>query len=98
MKLKQVLFSIIFALLLFNFADAQTGAGKISGSILDEAQKPLDGATVVLLIAKDSTVVSTQLAGKDGSFGFQDLKDNTYLVKATYIGYKNFRSGNVVVA
>jgi len=97
MKLKQVLFSIIFALLLFNFADAQTGTGKISGSVLDEAKKPLDGATVVLLIAKDSTVVGTQLAGKDGSFDFQNLKDNTYLVKATYIGYKDFRSGNAVI-
>jgi len=98
MKLKQVLFSIIFALLLFNFADAQTGGGKISGSVLDEAKKPLDGATVILLIAKDSTVVGTQLAGKDGNFDFQNLKDNTYLVKATYIGYKNFLSGNVVVS
>ena len=98
MKLKQVLFSIIFALLLFNFADAQTGGGKISGSVLDEAKKPLDGATVILLIAKDSTVVGTQLAGKDGNFDFQNLKDNTYLVKATYIGYKNFRSDNVIVA
>ncbi len=97
MKLKQVLFSIIFALLLFNFADAQTGTGKISGSVLDEAKKPLDGATVVLLITKDSTVVSTQLAGKDGNFEFQNLKDNSYLVKATYIGYKNFRSDNVIV-
>ena len=85
-------------ILLFDFADAQTAGGKISGSVLDETKKPLDGATVILLIAKDSTVVGTQLAGKDGNFDFQNLKDNTYLVKATYIGYKNFRSDNVVVS
>jgi hypothetical protein len=98
MKLKQVLFLTIFTLLLFNFANAQTAGGKISGSVLDDAKKPLDGATVVLLVAKDSTVVSSQLANPDGSFVFQNLKDNTYLVKATYIGYKNYRSDNVVVS
>lgn len=98
MKLKQLLFLTIFTLLLFNFARAQTAGGKISGSILDDAKKPLDGATVILLVAKDSTVVSSQLASPDGSFAFQNLKDNTYLVKATYIGYKNYRSDNVVVS
>lgn len=97
MKLKQLLLFSIFTLLLINFVHAQTGGGKISGTVLDEAKKPLDGATVILLIAKDSTVVSTQLAGKDGSFAFQNLKENTYLVKATYIGYKNYRSGNVIL-
>ena len=38
------------------------------------------------------------MANPDGSFAFQNLKDNTYLVKATYIGYKNYRSANVVVS
>ena len=98
MKLKQVLFLTLFALLLFNFANAQTSDGKISGSVLDDAKKPLDGATVILLVAKDSTVVGSQLANPDGSFAFLNLKDNTYLIKATYIGYKNYRSGNVVIS
>jgi len=98
MKLIQVFFLTLFTLLLFNFADAQTPGGKISGTVLDEAKKPLDGATVILLIAKDSTVVANQLANPDGSFAFQNLKDNTYLVKVTYIGYKNYRSGDVVIS
>jgi len=87
----------VFTLILFNFANAQTTAGKISGSVLDEAKKPLYGATVTLLIAKDSAVVGTQLAKTDGSFSFQNLKNNTYLIEASYIGYKNYRSNAVVV-
>ena len=98
MKLIQIPFLTLFTSLLFNFANAQTGDGKISGSVLDDTKKPLDGATVILLAAKDSTVISSQLVSKDGSFAFQNLKDNTYLVKATYIGYKDYRSGNVVVS
>ncbi|MDB5144918.1 MAG: TonB-dependent receptor [Mucilaginibacter sp.] len=98
MKLIQILFLTLFTLLLFNFADAQTTDGKISGSVLDDTQKPLDGATLILLVAKDSSVIGTQLANPDGSFAFQNLKDNTYLIKATYIGYKNYRSGSVVIS
>ena len=37
-------------------------------------------------------------AGKDGSFAFQNLKDDTYLIKATFIGYKNYVGSNVVVS
>ena len=98
MKLIQVLFLISFLLLSSNFTYAQTTGGKISGTVLDIAKRPLDGATVILLIAKDSAVVGTQLAGRDGSFAFQNLKDGTYLIKATYIGYKNYISGNVVIS
>jgi hypothetical protein len=98
MKLIPVLFLSFFTLLLFNFADAQTAGGKISGSVLDDTKKPLDGATVTLLAAKDSVVLNTRLANADGSFAFQNLKDDTYLVKVTYIGYKNYRSDNVIVS
>jgi len=97
MKLMPLFFLTVFTLILFNFANAQTTAGKISGSVLDEAKKPLYGATVTLLIAKDSAVVGTQLAKTDGSFSFQNLKNNTYLIEASYIGYKNYRSNAVVV-
>ena len=75
MKRLQLLFTPLFALLLFNFAHAQTPTGKIFGSVLDEAKKPMDGATVILLIAKDSTVVTSQLVNQDGSFAFVNLKD-----------------------
>jgi hypothetical protein len=98
MKLLQLSFLTLFTLLLFNFADAQTNGGKISGSVLDDAKKPLDGATVILLAAKDSAAISTQLANPDGSFTFQNLKDNTYLVQVTYIGYKNYLSNKVVIS
>ncbi|GAA3991235.1 TonB-dependent receptor [Mucilaginibacter dorajii] len=98
MKFVQVLFLTVFTLFVFNFAYAQSPGAKISGSVLDGAKRPLDGATVILLTAKDSAVVHTQLVNADGSFAFQNLKNNTYLIKATYIGYKNYLSGSIVVS
>jgi outer membrane receptor protein involved in Fe transport len=98
MKLIPAFFYALFLLFIVHIAKAQTAAGKISGLVLDEAKKPLDGATVILLAAKDSALISTQLANPDGSFTFQNLKENTYLVKVTYIGFKNYRSGQIIVS
>jgi hypothetical protein len=97
MKLRPLLLTLL-TLLLFNFVNAQTTGGKISGSVLDNTKKPLDGATVILLTAKDSSVISNQLANPDGSFAFQNIKDNTYIIKVTYIGYKNYKSDNIIVS
>ncbi len=97
MKLKQVLFFIFFLLFLINIAIAQTGNGKISGTLFDDSKKPLDGATVALLNANDSTTVTSQLAERDGSFVFKNLKNGAYLLKATYIGFKNYTSGQLLV-
>lgn len=98
MRFLPILFLTFFTLLQFNFAGAQSAGGKISGSVLDAAKKPLDGATVILLTANDSAEVAIQLVKADGSFAFQDLKDNTYLLRATFIGYKNYRGGNVLIS
>ena len=95
MKLPQVLFLFLFSLLQFNFAEAQKTAGKISGTVLADNEQPLDGATVLLLVAKDSVMVGTQLSNPDGSFSFQHLKDNTYLIRVTYIGYRNYRTSSI---
>ncbi|NOW95623.1 outer membrane beta-barrel protein [Mucilaginibacter sp. SG564] len=98
MKLLYLSFLTLFTLFLFNVANAQTKDGKISGTVLDDAKKPLDGATVILLTAKDSVVSATKLANPDGSFAFQNLKDNSYIIKVTYIGYKNYKSGVVLIS
>ena len=95
-KFFYLFFINIFTLLLFNNAGAQSSGGKITGYILDESKKPMDGATVFLLAAKDSSLIAIQLVNPDGSFVFQNVKGNTYLLKISYIGYKNFVSGPIL--
>jgi hypothetical protein len=98
MNLRQVFLLALFSIILINYAKAAGPDGKISGLVLDDTKKPIDAATVILLTAKDSVVVSTQFANRDGSFTFQNLKDNTYIVKVTCVGYKTYRSTNVIVS
>lgn len=97
MRIPKVLFGVLFALLQINFTEAQNTAGRISGTVLSDSKKPLDGATVLLLVAKDSVMAGTQLSNPDGSFSFQQLKNGTYFVKITYVGYKNYGSPPVVL-
>lgn len=89
--------SALIALFALNFANAQTPGAKLSGTILGGDKKPVDGATVILLAAKDSAVIKSILANADGTFAFQNLKDNTYLIKVTYVGYRTFISTPVAV-
>lgn len=81
-----------------NFAQAQTPTGKISGIVLDNDKKSVDGATVLLLTVKDSVTVRSLLANADGSFAFVGLKNGTYSIKVTYVGYKNYNSTTISVA
>ena len=97
MKTKLTVILITLISFVLNFAIAQTPTSKISGTITDGA-KPADGATVILLTAKDSAAVKTGLANADGSFVFQNLKDDSYIIKVTYAGYKNYQSGPLVVS
>jgi len=81
---------------LCSFAQAP---GKISGKIIDGGnQKIIDAATLSLLRAKDSVLLRTSVADKDGSFGFENLKDGSYLVLATSVGHSKVYSQPLVIS
>jgi len=74
--------------LVLNTAVAQTTGVKISGQVNDQDKKPVEGASVIL--AKDSTIITTLLTGPDGTFVFTGVKDNHYKITISFIGYKNY--------
>lgn len=64
--------------------------GKISGIIKDvRDNKPVEYATISLLNAQDSTLVTGALADEKGVFVIENLKLGNYLIKASFIGYQN---------
>jgi iron complex outermembrane recepter protein len=66
---------------------AQTKNDKVSGSIGDESQKPLESATISLLHAKDSSQVRSTASDKSGHFQFENLGEGKYLVSASAVGH-----------
>jgi iron complex outermembrane recepter protein len=86
--MKTLLF--LFASLLF-ISNVETKAqGKISGQITDDKNKIVEFANVILLKAKDSTLVKGVLSDGSGSFEFEKIPLGDYLVNISQIGYKKF--------
>lgn len=73
----------VFMLLLPVFAQAQT----VKGIVLDENQLPVSFATVSLLSIKDSLPQKLAIAKEDGTFVLTFLKEGSYLLSASHIGY-----------
>ena len=62
-------------------------AQTVSGKLVDEKNKPLPFANVVLLSLPDSAFVSGTISGEDGSFTLEVTSENQ-IVKISSIGYK----------
>lgn len=78
---------LLFSLLPF-FLVAQTpNRVTFRGTAVDSAGTPLVGATVMLLVPKDSTLVNFGRSNDKGAFEFKNVRRAPYLLKITYVGY-----------
>ncbi|MEZ4776613.1 MAG: TonB-dependent receptor [Bacteroidia bacterium] len=83
------LISIILALITLSVnMYGQEATTMVSGTVLDTANAPLMAATVTLLKAADSVLVSFSLSDKTGKFLFKKTKPGEYILQITYIGYR----------
>jgi iron complex outermembrane receptor protein len=91
--MQRIIKSIIYILCLLpaipaaSFAQAPRPVAKITGTLVNEQNKPVEFATVSLLRAKDSSLVKGALGSLDGVYFFERVNPGTYIVKATVVGY-----------
>jgi hypothetical protein len=86
-KHKMVQFIFINCLLLINyvgFAQNLTIQGSLKDSI---ANRALNAATVSLVYAKDSSLVSFSRTNEAGQFNFKNVVPGSYLISVSYVGY-----------
>lgn len=75
----------------------------VRGIVVDSVKKPLPGAMVVALTAKDSVIAAFGSSGGSGAFVLQRLAPGNYILQVTSIGFKPLRrpftlaSANMVV-
>ena len=84
--------SLLFISVLFSFiADAQLN-GSVKGKLTDTTTKqPLSDATVSLLSAKDSSLVTYSLSDKKGFFEIKNLDKGTYQLLISFTGFEPFK-------
>ena len=76
----------------------QALAQEISGKVLYEDGSPVDMATVIVLNAQDSTLVKGEITNIDGNFGISIDQPGTYVIKVSFIGFKDFTSQAIPIS
>jgi len=65
--------------------------GNIRGTLMDTVSKqPVSDATITILQAKDSALVTFSRSNKTGLFNVDYLDKGNYRILITHVGYKNF--------
>lgn len=87
--------SFLLLIALFSYisvcAQAQQTAS-VTGKIATDRGRPAENATILLLRAKDSVMVRTTLPATDGSFNFVNVKEGSYLISVSMIGFRKYNS------
>jgi iron complex outermembrane recepter protein len=89
-------FGALMACLCNNLYGQEKSAG-IQGKVLTDSQLPAESSTVVLLNYKDSSIIKSTLASKEGVFKFSGLEAGNYLLMVTKVGYKNAYSAHYIL-
>lgn len=89
-------FSILFFILM-NFAITLAQTSEVSGVIKNTDNKALEGATVSLLNAKDSSLIKIAVADKTGSYRFENVPYGKYIIKAEAIAHDKIFSDIVEI-
>ncbi len=78
-------------LIIFSLASLSATAQKFSikGQATDSLNSPMPSATVMLLLAKDSSLVSFSSTDKQGAFELKNVSRGDYQLKITFVGFAN---------
>lgn len=89
--IRKSIFTVLIFLLSINIVTAQAlSKGSISGLIKDGSGKSIEGATIRLLHASDSSLITSALSDKEGKFETAVSVTGQYLLAVSCIGYKTF--------
>jgi iron complex outermembrane receptor protein len=85
-----LLATIAFLLASFNSFSQET-TGKVSGVVTGN-ERSVEGATVTLLKAKDSSIAKLAVTNKSGNFEIEKVRFGSYLVSIQSVGFEKYYS------
>lgn len=86
---------INFAILLASVTVIAQTDFSISGKITDALNQPIAYANVIVMTA-DSTIVGGVSSLENGTFKLNNLKEESYVLKVSFIGYKTYKNNLIV--
>ncbi len=82
---------LLFFLIFFYKAQAQSDRYSITATVADTLGEELPFATIMLLNPVDSALITYGRTTDKGLLEFKNLRRNTYLLKVNYVGYLPFQ-------
>jgi 5-hydroxyisourate hydrolase-like protein (transthyretin family) len=76
---------------------ASSGQSSLAGVVNNSSGKPLVNVNVLLLKAKDSSLVKGAVSDNAGRYNFQNIKEGDYIIGYSSVGYKTMYSAPVAV-
>lgn len=86
---KLVVFCGIVVLCLVGWSGGSQAQNKINGLVVNEEQKPLPSATVVLLNPTDSTMEYFGVTNEDGEYFIRNIDNGSYLIQYAFVGMQS---------
>ena len=90
---KNFWFLIVIATFVLPMLATAQITNKIEGSVSSEDGKVLNGITVSLLHAVDSSLVKIAVSDKNGNYEFENMDPGKYLISFTSVGFQKRVSG-----
>ena len=90
--MKKLILFLFFWNIVVEITLAQSGYGKISGTITDIRGQALLGVAVGLILPSDSSTVKSTISDENGRFVIQHIPNNTYLLVCSYLGYETYKT------
>jgi outer membrane receptor protein involved in Fe transport len=67
-------------------AQDKSARGLLTGNVMNEAHKPLEGASTDLILLNDSLQKQSALTDRNGAFSFQQVPYGYYRLRVSYVG------------
>ncbi len=83
-----ILLTILFSIQQNSFSKSDN----IRGSVIDQQQKPVEFANVVLLNKEDSSLVKAALTDETGNFIFEGIPQGQYVLLIAQIGFEKYEA------
>ncbi|NND63517.1 MAG: outer membrane beta-barrel protein [Flavobacteriaceae bacterium] len=87
---------LIFAIIMLVTGGVTAQTVKVRGTIKDSIGNPLELANVIATVKSTGDIESYAITNSDGRFQLDLPKNNTYLLKASFLGYENAEAEVVV--
>lgn len=77
---------------------ARVPQGSLQGQVMErDTPDPIEGATVAVWSAADSSLVTGAVSRNDGRFQIEGLRRGTYYVRVSFVGYRTETVGDVTL-